>query len=337
MNQEVYRKLVKEYDIKRQIAIDKSKIKVEEIYAKIPKLLELKNEQNAISLKTAKLMLNADELTKQVELEKLEFKTNQIEEKIEKLLKQEGYTKQDLEPNYECKICNDTGMVRDGDKTNYCRCFTQRVINITYDQSNMNNLDEENFETFDFGYYSSKVDAEKFGMDKSPLENIKSIKKVSENFCNNIDSKNEKNLLFIGNTGLGKTFLANSIASAVMKKGKTVVYQTAPILMDVVLEYKFATNKDNSNKEQYNKVFDVDLLIIDDLGTETMISHKITEFFNIINTRLINNKKIIISTNLTLNELYKKYDERLVSRLIGNFTICKFIGEDIRLKKKRIN
>ena len=157
------------------------------------------------------------------------------------------------------------------------------------------------------------------------------------NFVNNIDLPEQKNLLFVGNTGLGKTFLANCIAKKVLEMGKTVVYQTAPVLMDKVIEYKFSYDKDIYEKEQYNKIFYVDLLIIDDLGTETMSNNKFTELFNIINTRLLNNKKILISTNLTLNELYQQYDERVMSRLIGNFTICKFVGDDIRLKKKKIN
>ena len=106
--------------------------------------------------------------------------------------------------------------------------------------------------------------------------------------------------------------------------------------MDKVIEYKFSYNKTGIEKEQYNKIFNVDLLIIDDLGTETMSNNKFTELFNIINTRLLKNKKMLISTNLTLKELYKEYDERVMSRLIGSFTICKFVGEDIRLKKKKI-
>lgn len=106
--------------------------------------------------------------------------------------------------------------------------------------------------------------------------------------------------------------------------------------MDQILDYKFSYDKTESQKEKYNRIFNVDLLIIDDLGTETMNNNKFTELFNIINTRLLNNKKMVISTNLSLNDLYNRYDERILSRLIGNFTICKFIGEDIRLKKKKI-
>ena len=149
-----------------------------------------------------------------------------------------------------------------------------------------------------------------------------------------MDNPSQKNLLFVGNTGLGKTFLANAIAKKMLDNAKSVIYQTAPIFMDKIMEFKFSQGAD---KSQYYKIFDVDLLIIDDLGTETMTNNKYTELFNIINTRLLNNKKILISTNLTLNELYERYDERVISRLIGEFRICKFVGDDIRLKKKRLN
>ena len=94
--------------------------------------------------------------------------------------------------------------------------------------------------------------------------------------------------------------------------------------------------ENETKKEQYNRVFDVDLLILDDLGTENLSNTKFTELFNIINTRLLKDKKTIISTNLTLQDLAVQYDDRVMSRLIGNYTICRFFGEDIRLKKKRM-
>ena len=228
-------------------------------------------------------------------------------------------------------------LLKNGDMIEQCKCFKQALLNESYKQSNINKLEEENFETFDIGFYSNKRNKEKYGIEKSPLENIECIKNIALNFAKNIDLPETKNLLFVGNTGLGKTFLANAIAKEVLSQGKTVVYQTAPILMDKIIEYKFNFDKTANDKQEYNKIFDVDLLVVDDLGTETMSNNKFTELFNIINTRLLRNKKIVISTNLTLNELYKQYDERVMSRLIGNFTICKFIGEDIRLKKKRIN
>lgn len=337
MDKDVYRKIKREYDLKRQREIDFANMRKEKIYNENPKLSELEDKLNTLAIQSAKMILTSDEITRQIEQENLNIKLSNIQKKIDNEFKKIGIDKNSLKPNFECKICNDTGIVKDKNSKSYCKCFMQRVINEVYSQSNIDKLSEENFETFDICYYSKKSDKQKYGIEKSPLENIEHIKKIALEFCNNIDLKEQKNLLFTGSTGLGKTFISNCIANEIIKKGKTVVYQTAPILMDKVLEYKFSYDKTGIQKEQYNKIFDVDLLIIDDLGTETMNNNKFTELFNIINTRLINSKKMIISTNLTLNELYKEYDERVISRLIGNFTICKFVGEDIRLKKKKIN
>ena len=317
--------------------IDEAKRRKEEIYSKNPKLSELEQNINIQALKITRKILNSDSVSRDIEEENMKLNIEKLEKKYENELGKMGLNKSDLEPKFDCQICNDTGMEKDGDILKVCKCFKQKLINETYKQANINKLDEENFETFDIGFYSNKSNKEKYGIDKSPLENIKCIKDISIEFVKNIDDIEQKNLLFTGNTGLGKTFLANCIAKDVIESGKTVVYQTAPVLMDKVIEYKFSYDKTGEQKEQYNRIFDVDLLIIDDLGTETMSNNKFTELFNIINTRLLKNKKILISTNLTLNELYKQYDERVISRLIGNFTICKFIGEDIRLKKKKIN
>ncbi len=337
MNNDVYRKIKRDFDIKRQRKIDEAENLKKKIYNENPILQEIEDDINMLALKITRNILNSSEIKRKVEQENMKLKLKELENKFQKELDKIGILSDELEPKFDCSICNDTGYVQNGDILDMCSCFRQAIIDETYRQSNMSKLDEENFDTFDIGFYSNKADKQKYGIDKSPLENIERIKEIALTFAENIGNKEQKNLLFVGNTGLGKTFLANAIAKKVIDSSKTVVYQTAPILMDKVIEYKFSYDKTGKQKEQYDEIFNVDLLIIDDLGTETMSNNKFTELFNIINTRLLNNKKIVISTNLTLNELYKQYDERVMSRLIGNFIICKFIGEDIRLKKKRIN
>ena len=276
-----------------------------------------------------------NEIDKQVEQENLELKLKKIDEKIEKEMKKQGIDKSEFIPKFECELCNDTGFISKNGNIKYCSCFTQSVINETYKQINLEKIYEENFETFDLGYYSDVVDEIKYNAKKLPKKNIEQIKKVAIHFADNILSKDEKNLLFTGNTGLGKTFLSNCIAKRVLQNGNSVIYQTSPIFIDKIMKLSFSF--DEKDKIQYEKIYDVDLLIIDDLGTETMTNNKYTELFKVINTRLTKNKKILISTNLTLNQLFERYDERLISRLIGEFNICKFIGDDIRLKKKRLN
>ena len=132
--------------------------------------------------------------------------------------------------------------------------------------------------------------------------------------------------------------MSNCIANELLKRGKTVLYQTAPVLLESVINYKLNRSKDISN--DINKsVLETDLLIIDDLGTETLNSMKLSEFFNIINTRILNlNHKItktIISTNLNINEIFTNYEERIGSRIAGYYDIYFFFGDDLRFKKNQ--
>ena len=204
-----------------------------------------------------------------------------------------------------------------------CSCLKQKLLDISFNKSNMSNLDKENFSTFNELLFSDEVNPTKYRFPISPRENILKIKEKSIEFVQNFDNPDYKNLLFSGNTGLGKTFLSNCIANEVLKLGKTVLYQTAPVLLENIIDYKL--NKQKANLEDINKsVLETDLLIIDDLGTESLnsmkLSHKIT--------------KTIISTNLNINEIFNKYEERIGSRIAGYYDIYCFFGDDIRFKMK---
>lgn len=337
MNAEIYRMVQREYDIKTSKRTNEILKLKEDLYKALPKYKELEAKKNEVAIEYAKCIVSSKGVEKQIAEENMELKLNEIEDQMQKLLKTNNYDLQKICPNYDCSICKDTGVVERDGRVGRCNCFIQKIIDTTYRQNNMLNLEEENFNTFDIGFYTSVCDKKKYGSEKSPLENIEQIKEMAIKFCDNIGDVKQKNLLFIGNTGTGKTFLSSCIAKEVIKSGYTVLYQTAPILMDMIIDAKFSKVKDGYLKEQYNKVFDVDLLIIDDLGTETLNNVKFTELFNIINTRLLKNKKTLISTNLMLPELAAEYDERVISRLIGNYIVCKFFGDDIRLKKKKMN
>lgn len=130
--------------------------------------------------------------------------------------------------------------------------------------------------------------------------------------------------------------MSNCISNELLKRGKTVLYQTAPVLLESVIDYKMSKNK-NVEDNIYNSVLTCDLLIIDDLGTESLNSMKLSELFNILNTRLLNlnNKvtKTIISTNLDINDIFKFYEERIGSRIIGYYDVYRFFGDDLRFKR----
>lgn len=130
--------------------------------------------------------------------------------------------------------------------------------------------------------------------------------------------------------------MSNCIAQELLKSGKTVLYQTAPVLVESVIDYKMSKQK-NLGDNIYQSVLNVDLLIIDDLGTESLNSMKLSELFTILNTRILNlNHKItktIISTNLNIKDIFNSYEERIGSRIAGYYDIYYFFGDDLRFKK----
>ena len=328
MNEDTLKTLLNEYEKKRIFKINDLENKKQNLYNKLPRLQEIDNELSSLSISTAKNLLISNN-------KKLIEQLNQNIEKLKKekndLLKSIGKDEKYLQVDYDCKLCNDTGYITQNFETIKCNCLKQKIFNLEYNKSNIFNLSNQNFSTYKSTLYSDIVDKSKYKSDISPRENIEIIKKICINFINNFENPKEKNLLFTGNTGLGKTFLSSCIANEILKKGKTVLYQTSPIMFDTIIDYRFGKSTSNI----YNNLLDVDLLIIDDLGTECMNNMKFTELFNIVNSRLLNqNNKItktIISTNLNLQNIFQSYDERIVSRFIGNYNICRFFGEDIRI------
>ncbi len=332
MNTDNLKSLLIKYDQKRNNAISIARQKKYEIYDRIPELEKIDNDINTLSIKSIKAILTTKD--NKSSINKLKQEINAMRKQRLNLLKQNGLSASDLEPKFECKKCNDTGYVKGDNGNILCNCIKQELYNLEYNNANIYDLKNQTFKNFKLNCYSDIVDEEKYGKTVSPRENIISIKNMCDEFINNFDSPTQSNLLFCGSPGLGKTFLSSCIANELIAKGKTVLYQTAPIMLDNIIDYKFGKTDNNI----CSAINSVDLLIIDDLGTETKSPIKITELFNIINTRLLNqdNKvtKTIISTNLSLQDLYDLYEERIVSRIIGNYNACYFFGDDIRMKKK---
>ncbi len=331
VNSTVLKELLNTYDKKQIDAVHDLEIRKAELYAKIPRLQEIENELNSYAIKSAKAILSSPQKST---LKDLQSKIKELKEERINILKKDGKTIKYLSPNYECSKCNDTGYITKNGSSEMCSCLKQKILDIEYNDSNIGNIDKENFKKFNINLYSDKVDEKKYNSDISPRENIKIICKEVKKFIQNFDNPDEKNLLFSGGTGLGKTFLSNCIVAELLVQGKTVLYQTAPVMLDTLISEM--SNKESDNTFSKN-LLNVDLLVIDDLGTETMNSMKFTELYKIINTRLLNQNgkitKTIISTNLDLQGLFRTYDERIVSRFIGNYNIYRFFGDDIRFKK----
>ena len=337
--QDVYRKIQQEYESSRNLALAEVERKKNEVYEREPKVLEIDDKIKKAGMEITKSIIFINDDTKRENA--IRDLNSQIEElKAEKsaLLKNIGISEEYFSPNFKCKICEDTGIIGSIEGAKNCSCFRQKLIDYTYNESQIYNIDKENFDTFNEKLFSDVVDENAYNSKRSPRENILVIKEIAKNFVDNFESKDTKNLLFTGGTGLGKTFLSNCIAKAVLDKGKTVLYQTSGRLMDLVMDYRKG-DKEEFDAMQYEELFNVDLLIIDDMGTENMTEARRAELFNILNTRLLNgNKKKIktlISTNKDLKELVNYYDQRIVSRILGNFEICRFFGSDLRLAARK--
>lgn len=329
MDTTILKKLLTEYDSKRMhklSSLDERKRKLMESSAEYTKL---EKDLQAISIESLKSMLSTSPSEKEEKLKALQEKTDKVSREKEALLKKLNLPEDYLSPNFDCKVCEDTGYVNN----ELCFCIKQKIYDIEYNRANIGNIQNENFDNFNFDLYSDKCDAQAYNSHISPRENMRKIVDISRNFIKNFDSPNEKNLMFLGPTGLGKTFLSNCIAKEILDSGRTVLYQTAPVMLDTIIDSKF---KKESN-QLIDHILNVDLLVIDDLGTEVMNTMKFADLFTIINTRLLNQSskitKTIISTNLDLKGLFNFYDERIGSRIVGNYNICRFFGDDIRLKK----
>ena len=323
--------LEREYEIKRnRIKLQKEQ-NLEKAYEKAPRLVEIDAQIKQLGIKAAKVSL-ANTSTSKDETSKLLKEIDNLNLEKTTILKKENI---DLEPNYECTICKDTGYITKNGITQMCTCMKQKLIDSQYNKLNRYKLEDETFENFNFKLYPNVSNLEKYKTNKTPRENMENIVKLSKDFIENYDLPETKNLLFVGSTGVGKTFLSGCIANEFIKRGRTVIYQTAPLLLDLIFEYKFNQNKNQASKEIYESLFDVDLLIIDDLGTENPSSAKFAELFTIINSRLLTSKtKTIISSNLEIDGLNKAYDDRIISRFVGQYTICRFFGEDIRKRNQ---
>lgn len=328
--------LLVEYEQKKRNAEYDLQKRKEKIYKKIPRLEEIDDKINKISIqKTKSILIN--QLTNSLNTE-LENELLNLKKEKEEILKKENIDLSYFKPKYECDKCNDTGYITYTDrKAEMCSCLKQKLINLLYNKSNLSNLQKENFENFNFNRFSDEVNIQKYNMNISPRENIKNIKEASENFIKNFSNPETKNLFFTGNTGLGKTYMTNCIANEMLKQGKTVLYQTAPVLLENIIDNKFTKYKTNSTNDFNNQVLNVDLLIIDDLGTECINSMKLSELFTILNSRSLNlNNKItktIISTNLSIEKIFNVYEERIGSRIAGFYDIYYFFGDDLRLMK----
>jgi DNA replication protein DnaC len=297
---------------------------IQELYGQYKAFQEIDEQISSLSVSCGRALLAGDPnatATLKSDIAKLSAERSSLLERL-------GYPTDYLEMQYDCEDCKDTGYI-DNQK---CHCFKKSTIDLLYTQSNIKDtLEKENFNTFSYDYFSNdKVDSAT-GM--TPLANMKQIVMEVQTYIDTFDDELQ-NFFFYGLPGVGKTFLSNCIAKELLDTNHSVIYFTSFQLFDLLAKNTFTKDVNVSDIEHH--VFDCDLLIIDDLGTELTNSFVSSQLFLCINERLLRSKSTIISTNLSLDRFYETYSERTFSRISSNYTMRKFSGDDIRLKKKLI-
>ena len=320
-----YDMILRSYEQKQVHSRDMLDKRRKKVYNEIPELREIHDSISLLSVSHAKKLLNGDEKA----LAELKVQIRTLIQRKAELLRASGYPTDYLEPVYECPDCKDTGYI--GNQK--CHCLQKAIIDLLYTQSNIKNiLQRENFDTFSFAYYSDNHVDPITG--RSALANIRNAHYVAHDFVDSF-GKDFRNLFLYGDTGVGKTFLTNCIAKELMDKAFSVIYLTAFEFFDTLAKSRFEKDMDAEMMNEH--IFDCDLLIIDDLGTELTNSFTVSQLFLCINERILRRKSTIISTNLSLESLVDIYSERTFSRITSNYTMLKITGDDIRIKKKLMN
>lgn len=213
MDTSLLKLILNEYEDKRNHAIQQAEMRKRELLAVNPRLSEIESELANISIQTAKLILQSESSEQKKLLADLKKQSNDLIKQKNKFLKELSKDSNYLKPHFECKTCKDTGYIEKNNVSTMCHCLKQRIFNNFYNKSNIGNLEKENFSKFNLNIFSPQRNPELYRSTISPRENIAIIQEKAQNFIQNFKDPEEKNLLFTGNTGLGKTFMTNCIAN----------------------------------------------------------------------------------------------------------------------------
>ncbi len=319
---EIYVKAEEQLSRRRQKAAIEAENRREKIYKKLPRVKEIEALLTRTGIAAAKAVISGGDT--KTELIKLKDENLKLQGELKLLLIQNGFTLADLEEQYLCPMCKDRGYI-DG---KMCECMKKLLRDIAFQELNsLSPLALSSFDTFNLGYYSSNPDKD----GNIPSARLEKFYKFCKSYAEKFNGTG-KSILMEGGTGLGKTHLSLAIAQRVIDRGFGVIYCSAPNILTVLEKEHFSRDPVSKTLRHLEEC---DLLILDDLGTEFTTQFTTSCIYNLINTRLSREKPTIVNTNLSLYELKKIYSERFVSRMIGEHIYLEFIGEDVRIVKRR--
>ena len=292
-----------------------------EAYEKVPRLREIDRQLRMTMAMAAQAAFakGGDALQAMEEVKQNNLLLQQERQQLVHLHFEEGF----LDDSPICDRCGGSGYVG----ATMCECLQELCRQEQKKELTFLNVGRESFDQFRLDYYPDRIDP-KFGV------NVRTVMEKTYQTCRRYAygfTEKSGNLLFSGDTGLGKTFLSACIARTVADRGFSVVYESAGHLFAKLERAKFSG--DEQAREEVKKYNECDLLIVDDLGTEMPGQFTTAALYALVNDRLLAGKAMIISTNLNTDDLSRRYSAQIASRLRGSFTRVAFLGDDIRVKK----
>ena len=294
-----------------------------EAYAQVPRIREIDIELRRTMAQAAQAAFlqgtDGRELLEQVRVKNLDLQRERA------LLAATHFEDGYLDESPVCTNCGGSGYVG----TSMCECLRELCRQEQKKEISVLSGDKESFNQFKLDYYPDRVDP-KYGASPRVImeRNFQNCRRYALTFA-----QNSGNMLFVGGTGLGKTFLSACVARAVADRGYSVVYETASHLFSKLEQAKFSPNEEN--RREAEKLTTCDLLIIDDLGTEMPGQFVTAALYSLLNDRIRAGMPMVISTNLNVDEMSRRYSPQIASRLHGDFQRLTFVGEDIRILKNR--
>ena len=292
-------------------------------YARVPRIQEIDIQLRRTMAQAAQAAFlqggDGRELLEKARLENLELQQERAILAMENF--EEGY----LDDIPICDKCGGSGYIG----SNMCECLTELCRQEQKKEVSVLSGSREAFNQFRLDYYPDRIDPKYGASPRTIMErNLKICRTYALTFA-----PNAGNLLFVGGTGLGKTFLSACIARAVADRGYSVVYESAGHLFGKLEQAKFSPSEDA--RREAARFTECDLLILDDLGTEMPGQFVTAAFYTLLNDRILAGKPMVISTNLNIDETARRYSPQIASRLQGSFQGLTFVGEDIRILKYR--
>lgn len=297
--------------------------RLQEAYEKVPRLrqIDLQLRRTMTQAAQAVLTQGGDSVAAMEQVKKDNLALQQERQELESKYFTPGY----LDEGTVCAQCGGSGYLGTG----MCRCLHSLCAAEQKKELSRLCTGQERFENFRLELYSDRVDKD---LGVSPRRVMERTFERCQQYAASFQP-GAANLLFNGGTGLGKTFLSACIADVVTDRGYSVVYESAPQLFAKLEKNRFEATE--QTRAEAEKIMSCDLLIVDDLGTELSGNFVTAALYALLNDRLLENKSMLISTNLNADEIARRYSGQIASRLLGSFRVMTFVGEDIRVMKNR--